>query len=265
VTGERPIVANTRDEGTDGPLARALRGLGLESMPCPTIAIAPPDDEQPLLDAVARLGEFDWVAFTSAHAVEAVSRLPEWRRAAENASLPRVAAVGDASAERLAAHNIGVEVVPESTGASALAAAIAKVAGTMTGVRVLWPRGDLARMTFAETLEQAGAVVTAAIAYRTLAPDPGSLASLAEALAANRLAAIAFCSPSSAQNLAHGLGLSTLSSLRGRAQVASIGPTTSTALRALGAEIDVQADTPSVVSLAHAIASRVRVSAGERV
>ena len=83
MTDQRPIVANTRDEGPDGPLARALRRLGLESMSCPTIAIAPPDDPQPLRDALRGLATFDWVAFTSAHAVDAVSSHPEWQQAVE--------------------------------------------------------------------------------------------------------------------------------------------------------------------------------------
>jgi uroporphyrinogen III methyltransferase/synthase len=261
---DRPIVANTRDEGVHGPLARALRNQGLESMSCPTIAIAPPDDEQPLLDAMARLSQFNWVIFTSAHAVEAVSRLPQWRQAASSAALPRVAAVGEASAARLRTDSVVVDVVADGSGATALANAIAGVVGAQAGVRVLWPRGDLAQMAFAETLERTGATVTSPIAYRTLAPDRESVELLVVAIAANRLAAIAFCSPSSALNLARGLGLDDLSSLRGRVQMASIGPTTSAALRELGVEVDVQAATPSVVSLAQAIASRLRVSTGER-
>ena len=152
VTGQRPIVANTRDEGPDGPLARALRRLGLESMSCPTIAIAPPDDPQPLRDALRGLATFDWVAFTSAHAVDAVSSHPEWQQAVEAGALPRVAAVGDASAARLAADRVMVDVVPDGVGAPALADAIARVAGVMRGVRVLWPRGDLAQMTLARGL-----------------------------------------------------------------------------------------------------------------
>jgi uroporphyrinogen-III synthase len=263
VTGRRPIVANTRDEGPDGPLARALRRLGLESMSCPTIAIAPPDDPQPLRDALRGLARFDWVAFTSAHAVDAVSSHPEWQQAVEAGALPRVAAVGDASAARLAADRVVVDVVPDGVGAPALADAIARVAGVMRGVRVLWPRGDLAQMTLAEVLACAGASVTAPIAYRTLAPVDGSLAALSDALASNRVAAIAFCSPSSAENLARGLGLPNLSTLRGRLRVASIGPTTSAALRTLGVEADVQADEPTVVSLAEGIAARLGVTAGE--
>src|SRR4029453_18715306 len=131
VPARRPFFAKTRDEGPDGPLARALRRLGLESMSCPTIAIAPPDDPQPLRDALRGLATFDWVAFTSAHAVDAVSSHPEWQQAVEAGALPRVAAVGDASAVRLAADRVMVDVVPDGVGAPALADAIARVAGVM--------------------------------------------------------------------------------------------------------------------------------------
>jgi uroporphyrinogen-III synthase len=263
VTGTAPIVVNTRDEGPDGPLATALHGQGFVSMACPTIAIVPPDDLQPLRDALGRVADFEWLTFTSAHAVEAVARLPEWQSALAK-GLPRVAAVGDASAERLAAEHVKVEVVPDRVGSTALADAILSAAGTLRGVRVLWPRGDLAMLTFREALERAGATVTAPIAYRTLPAGTESLAAIAAGLAENRFSAIAFCSPSSVRNLARGLRLANLSSLRGRLLVASIGPTTSAVLRELGLDPDVEAETPSMTSLAESIAARLRAATGGR-
>jgi uroporphyrinogen-III synthase len=263
VTDTAPIVVNTRDEGPEGPLATALRRLGLASMACPTIAIVPPEDLQPLRDALGRIADFEWLTFTSAHAVEAVARLPEWQSAL-GSRLPRVAAVGDATAERLGAEHVTVEVVPAGVGSTALAEAILAAAGTLGGARVLWPRGDLAVLTFGEALERAGAVVTAPIAYRTLPAGTESLAAIAAGLSANRFAAIAFCSPSSVRNLARGLRLPNLSTLRGRVQVASIGPTTSAVLRELGFAPDVEAQEPSMSSLAESIAARLRATAGDR-
>jgi uroporphyrinogen III methyltransferase / synthase len=264
VTSNAPVVVNTRDEQPDGPLARALRAVGLESLPCPTIAIAPPDDAQPLADAIERLTDFDWLTFTSAHAVESMAQHPGWRRAVDSGVLPRVAAVGDATAERLGEENVAVDVVPDGVGGGALADAILRAAGGLHGARVLWPRGNLAIMTFRDMLERAGAVVTAPIAYRTLPAGGASLSDLVAGLAANRFAAIVFCSPSSARNLAGSLGLTTLSALGAQLRVASIGPTTSAALRELGVEVDVEAEKPSMGSLAEAIAARLRVTAGDR-
>ena len=266
MTSSRPLVVNTRDEGTNGPLMRALHLAGLESMACPMIAIAPPVNPAPIVEAVGRLAEFDWVAFTSAHAIEAITQRREWRSAVQRGSLPIVAAVGEASVERQAADGIAVRVVPEGAGASSLADAILRSAGSLEGVRVLWPRGDRAPGAFREALERERAVVTSPIAYRTLSPSTESVAALTAALDSNRVAAIAFCSPSSAQNLAQGLGLDELSSLRDRVPVvASIGPTTTTTLRVLCLEPDVQASEPSMKSLAETIAAHVRVTTGGRV
>ena len=109
--------------------------------------------------------------------------------------------------QRLAADRVMVDVVPDGVGAPALADAIARVAGVMSrrprAVAARGPRADDAR---ASVLASAGAVVTAPIAYRTLAPVDGSLAALSDALASNRVAAIAFCSPSSAREPGSRLG-----------------------------------------------------------
>ena len=263
MTADLPIVVNTRDDGSDGALARAIERAGMKSVSCPMVAIAPPLDRRPFDDAIEHLGEFDWLAFTSAHAIAAVTQHAKWQTAIALGARPRIAVVGDASARRLGSHGVAAHVVPDGVGAAALAAAIVQRAGGVGGLRLLWPRGDRAPSAFREDLEKAGVLVTAPIAYRTLPPADASVAALRATLESNRSAAIAFCSPSSAQNLARGLGLADLATVRGRVQiVASIGPTTSAALRALGLEPDVQAESPSMASLANAIAARLGVVAG---
>ena len=210
------------------------------------------------------LATFDWVAFTSAHAVDAVSSHPEWQQAVEAGALPRVAAVGDASAARLAADRVMVDVVPDGVGAPALADAIARVAGVMSGVRVLWPRGDLAQMTFARGLgvrrrqrdgadrlsdPGAGRRIAGGVVRRARLESGGSYRVL---LAVER------------REPGPQLGTRRpLDACGAACRVASIGPTTSAALRTLGVEADVQADEPTMVSLAEAIAARLGVTAGE--
>ena len=263
MTADLPIVVNTRDDGSDGALARAIERAGMKSVACPMVTIAPPLDRRPFDDAIEHLGEFDWLAFTSAHAIAAVTQHAKWQTAIALGARPRIAVVGDASARRLGSHGVAAHVVPDGVGAAALAAAIVQRAGGVGGLRLLWPRGDRAPSAFREDLDKAGVLVTAPIAYRTLPPADATVAALRATLESNRSAAIAFCSPSSAQNLARGLGLADLATVRGRVQiVASIGPTTSAALRALGLEPDVQAESPSMASLANAIAARLGVVAG---
>jgi len=50
-----------------------LDAMGADANEAPMIRILPPDDYGPLDDACARAGEFDWIVFSSANAVEAVT------------------------------------------------------------------------------------------------------------------------------------------------------------------------------------------------
>jgi uroporphyrinogen-III synthase len=258
----RALVANTRGEPPGGPLASALRASGLESLHCPTVAFEPPEDPGELRDALDALERIDWVIFTSAHAVDATCSQAQWRASAAGHALPRLAAVGRATARRLAELGYQADIVPEVAGAHPLASAVAAAAGTLEGARVLWPRADLARRDLAVALSRAGATVVAPIAYRTVPAPPESLLPLKRALEKGTLDAIAFCSPSSAQNLARGLGHDGLTALAGKLVVASIGPTTSAALATLGLPADVEAPEPSTAQLARALAARLREAAG---
>lgn len=260
----RPRVAVTRDEAPDGPLARALADAGLEPLRCPTIAIAPPDDPRDFGAALDGLDRFDWVVFTSAHAVDATCARPEWQRAESVGAVPRLAVVGAQTARRLGSFGHRPDVVPQRAGAVSLASAIARAAGTLEGARILWPRADLARRDLADALTRGGATVVSPIAYRTTPVGPESLAALASAIDAGTLDAIAFCSPSSAEHLVRGLALTDLSSLTERVVVASIGPTTSAALAALGRQPDIEATEPSARGLAAALAERLGTAPGGR-
>ena len=71
----RPVVV-TRAEGTDGPLSRELRGLGLKVLSWPAVSVARADPGA-LDAALAELQSFGWIVFASRHAVAAVlERLP---------------------------------------------------------------------------------------------------------------------------------------------------------------------------------------------
>ena len=76
---------------------------------------------------------------------------------------------------------------------------------------------------------------------------------LLQRLEAGEIDGVAFMSPSSARGLAAVLGSEDLSMLAGRVAVASIGPTTSAALIALGAPADVESSARSADALADAL------------
>jgi uroporphyrinogen-III synthase len=262
----RPRVVVTQGEGAQGSLAAALIARGAEVLALPAIAIEPPSDLAPLDTALAQLDGFDWIVFTSRHAVEAVCARPAWR-AAREATLPvlRIAAVGRATARSLQDQGVTVDVLPSEAGGRALAEAIA-AAGGSKGARILWPRSEIAIRELPEALEQAGATIVEPVAYRTVVPEGGAAGAVIAALEQGGIDAVAFLSPSSARNLPALLGRPDLTWLAHRAAVASIGPSTSAALHELGAPPRVESSRRTAEDLAESLVSWLtnRPEAGRR-
>ncbi len=82
----------------------------------------------------------------------------------------RVAAIGPATAERLAQYGIRADVQPGTFTTAAVVAALAS-AGDLKGRRVLCPRSDIAPPELTDALRERGAVVTEVVAYRTVPDD----------------------------------------------------------------------------------------------
>ncbi|MBZ0102236.1 MAG: uroporphyrinogen-III synthase, partial [Thermoanaerobaculia bacterium] len=139
------------------------------------------------------------------------------------------------------------------------------VAGLGAGSRVLFPAGDRARATLADGLLEAGAGVERVEAYRTL-PLAVDAAACAAQVDRGEVEAVTFASPSAAEALARALDLNRFRHLLARLAVASIGPTTSAALAALGRRADAEASIATfdglVAATAAALVSRIPTVAG---
>lgn len=249
-----PRIVVTREAADAAAVVDALEREGFEGWAVPTIAIAAPDDPAPLDAALADLSAFDWVVFTSPHAADVTCRSAGWLAGWPAASpVLHVAAAGPGTAARLARAGVRVTVSAEAGGAAALAAGLTSAtAGALTGVRVLWPRADIAPLDLADLLTARGAHVVAPIAYRTEPVPAGDLALLTGALEHGAVQGITFFSPSSARALARALD-GTLHSLAGRVTLAAIGRTTARALADLGAPPEVIAPAPTAQALAEAL------------
>ena len=254
----RPLVVVTRRGTPADPLALFLEDGAAEVLWLPTTTVLPPLDEAALDQALDRLPEMDWLVFTSRQAVEEVCARRDWAGSRSETGRPRVAAVGDRTAELLAVRGVPADVVPTTPGAAGLVAALVSAeGGSLAGRHVLWPRSDIARRELADGLAAAGATVLETVAYRTVATSPGDLESFRAALHTGGIDAVCFLSPSAAEGLAAALGSEDLAALRGRCLVASLGPTTSEALARLGTPPDVEAARPSARSLAAALLARL--------
>lgn len=246
-------VVVTRRKGDEDALSSRLAELGAAVRELPAIAFAPPADPAPLDAALRTLDQFDWVVFTSATAVErTLERLGALGLPVAPLRAARLAAVGPATADRLARELRPPDVVPREAKGEALAAELAPL---VRGRRVLFPRPAEGRPETVAGLRAAGADLTIVEAYRTVPSAPGKIAPLAAWIEAGEVDAVAFASPSAVQAVVGALG-QRVSLLRGVA-LAAIGPTTADALSAAGLLASVVPSRYTGAALAEAIAERL--------
>jgi uroporphyrinogen III methyltransferase/synthase len=199
---------------------------------------------------VADRDAFDWIVFTSTNGVDAYfETLAGMGLDARALAGRRIAAIGPATAERLARLGIRADLQPERFTGAAVAAALA-ARQDLAGVRILLPRADIAPKELTEALASKGALVREVVAYRTV-PDLSNVETVSRMLAANEVDWLTFTSSSTVQNFVDAVGRDRVKA--SRARIASIGPTTSATLRSFGLEPAVEADPHTIPALIDAI------------
>lgn len=213
----------TRDEDEDGPLGRALTAAGLSPVHEPVIKRHIISDAA---DAIGQLGTDDWLVLTSPFAVRCI--------APEPARVPRVAVVGESSKREAQARRFRVELVCGEGGADALFDRLREIA--QDGV-ICYPRSSLA--TPPTPWPQISLVCP--VVYNTWPVKY-------DRTIVERVDVVSVCSASAVM----AVGVVNL-------PYASIGPSTSTALRELSISPWVEAEYTEFASLASAIARRTRL------
>lgn len=233
-------VAVTRSAHQSEALSSLLVEAGAEPVEVPTIAIADPaDGGSALVGALARLSQFEWVAFTSANAVSrVVAALGDPQPLAQ----VRVAAVGEATAAALSVCGVTVEAMPEK----ALGGELAAVMGPAgRSARVLLPQAAGARDALRCALVELGYEVESVEVYRTVhAPRDAVLAR--DLLSCD---AVTFASPSSIDGFLSAYGRDALPPV-----VVTIGPVTTEAAVAAGIAVSAEAGVASAEGLVTALA-----------
>ena len=153
MSGVRVLVPRAGEWGSRA--ARLLEHRGMTAVIVPLIAYEP---GEPMPAGLAR-GDFDWLVVTSARTVEALGTV---------AASTKVIAVGEATAAALRSAGIGVHFVPRDSSARGIAD---EWPGSEGERRVLLPQSDLADPGLASVLMDQGLVVTAVVAYRTVAVE----------------------------------------------------------------------------------------------
>lgn len=246
----RILVTRPRPEAAD--FLRGLRRAGARALAAPLIRIAPPRSYSALDASLRTLARYDAAIFASRSAVEAFFARG---RALGLGRLPRpplLFAVGPKTAAALRERGWPAARFPQSHNGAALSRAM----GRVKGLRVLLPRAQAGREELRTALIRRGARVSAVAAYRTL-PDPSGLGALRRALQAG-VDAVAFASPSAVDEFVSKVGPAACRRIFRRTAAASMGPSTSRALRAHGLTPALQARESTVEGLIAGLAAHFR-------
>ena len=228
---EAPRVLVTRTPNQAAAFSQKLAAAGFTPVEFPTIQLEPLPSE-PLDEALAQLATFDWLIFTSGNAVDFFLRQFDALELAVE-KLPRVAAVGSATARQLTERGIAIDYMPDEFVGTELVLGL----GDLTGKKVLLPRAKIGRPEIADLLQSQGAELVEVALYDTVTavPTPKAWTEF------NRgIEAITFTSPSSVRNFFKIMAdyparlIAPLDKMLGQVAVVCIGPVTAEAAEEAG-------------------------------
>ncbi|KAA1419521.1 bifunctional uroporphyrinogen-III C-methyltransferase/uroporphyrinogen-III synthase [Nocardioides humilatus] len=266
--GWRVLVPRTKEQSAS--LSDRLRHFGAVPDEVPTISVEPPRNPQQMDKAVRGLveGRYEWIAFTSVNAVKAVrEKFEEYGLDARAFSGLKIAAVGDKTAQAIAAWGLRADLVPSGEqSAAGLLEDWPEYDEQLDPInRVFLPRADIATENLVAGLIDLGWECDDVTAYRTVraAPPP---APTRDAIKTGKFDAVVFTSSSTVRNLVGIAGKPHPSTV-----IAVIGPATAKTAEEHGLRVDVMASKPDVDVLVDALADfgaarrQAMVEAGEPV
>ena len=248
--GKRIVVTRTREQASE--LSRRLAELSAEVLEIPTIKIVPPDEHVNLAEALIELNSYDWIVFTSPNGVtmffehffKAFSDL-------RDIGGVRIAAVGPATAAKLAELHLKVDVMPQEYVSAKIVKALISYE-SLDNLKILLLRAQAASPDLPRDLEALGAIVDDIACYKTV-PETADADGAATALLEEGADWITFTSSSTVENFHARFDLPALLKKFPKIKLASIGPETSKALAALSLKPAVEAKPHTIDGLVQAL------------
>ena len=238
----------TRDEGANGTLSGILRSHGAAVVGAPTLRIQPLEDESVLDASISRIGEYDWVVFSSISAVSYVFKALKRNRLDARALAPcRVSAIGPGTAAALEERGITPDLIPDRFVSESLGDALVSELRPGSSILIFGALGG--RTELADTLRSAGHKAALVPAYRNIPVklEPVHLA----ALEAGEVDWVAFTSSSSVKRLLDAAGGA--KGLPPGTRIACIGQTTAATAESLGLTVTIVAEEHTLDGLASSI------------
>ena len=244
--GKRVVVTRAREQASE--LKRLLEEAGAQVLQFPTIEIAPPATWESLDRVIAT--KYDWLVFTSTNGVASFfQRLYVLGKDVRALAGTKIAAVGQSTAEDLRARGINPDVVPERFISTELLPLLAE---DQRGIRTAVIRAEEGREELITELRRRGGEVDLAVAYRTIAAAY-DLDELRALIAADRIDIVTFTSASTVDHFFEKLTDEERSRVMKRAQIVSIGATTTDAIRRYGRTPDAVAEKATIPAMRDAV------------
>jgi uroporphyrinogen III methyltransferase/synthase len=247
LAGRRIVV--TRPDREDLAADDLLERLGAEVLRAPMLVLGPPEDLAPLDRAIAGLGQYDWVIFTSVPGVRGFfERLKSLGRDARQFGAARVAAIGETTRSALEQAGLRADLVPTVVRSEGL---LAELLPRVRGARVLLARADRGRPLLREALAPVCQLDEVAVYRHQDAPSLPS--SVQSALVRERVDWVTITSPAIVDRLHALLPPQAREQVGRRIQLASISPLTTEAATRRGWPVAAEAATPSWPALVQAL------------
>ena len=240
MTNSLPLRGKTvlvpRGEGQAKPFSDLVEKNGGIPIEIPLIAFRPVQFTNEIETLLTKLHTYDWIIFTSNVTVETFfSFLSE----EEKKTFPKVAVIGKRTKEVLTQRGISVEFTPSKYVAEAFVSDFLPI--VTKGMKILLPKGNLARDIIAKSLREQGAIVEEIIIYETYAPVE-SKNKLADLLNNQQLDILTFTSPSTVDHFMEIVHEHGLFDKLAHCIVACIGPVTCKKVTTVGLPVHISPD-----------------------
>ncbi len=248
--GKRVVVTRSRKQVS--MLSKLLLERSAEVLEIPTIKIGEPTDRHNITDALLELNSYDWLVFTSVNGV--TTFFDYFFKAFEDArdlGGARIAAIGPATAAKVREYRLKVDLMPEVATAEKMAKAFQKFQ-TLENLKILLLRAEIANPELPEKLTELGAIVDDIACYKT-SRESEDMNGAAAKLTESGADWILFTSASTVENFQARFNLPELQKKFPQIKLASIGPETSKAIKALGLKPTIEAKEHTIEGLVAAL------------
>jgi uroporphyrinogen-III synthase len=235
--GKRILVPRgKKDAKAFSALVEKYGGVPME-IPLITFRATVPSEE--MKEIMNKIDTYDWLIFTSNVTVETFLATTN----IQSKLLPRIAVIGKRTSAVLSNKGYQVDFVPNEYVAEGFVREFLPL--VQKGMKVLIPKGNLARDYIAESLSAAGVQVDELVVYETYLPEE-SKNQLKDAISEKQIDIFTFTSPSTVDHFMEVINENDLHRFLDDCLISCIGPITKERIESVGLRVDVIPETYTV-------------------